>query len=125
MSLYIFLAMRYHYKQEYGPAKHGQIYRCDHPLYSVCTLYERDGRGLAVVQTAFDDVKKSLYFTRISTSLADDIYRNQHFEEYFLCHAREPVNGLYPTVNVRSIMWALRMWPLDKDKNIVDMIELT
>lgn len=78
-----------------------------------------------MVQTAFNDKEKTLYFTRISTSLANDIYNNPHFEEYFLCHAKEPVDGLYPTVNVRSIMWALRMWPLDKNKKIADMIDLT
>ena len=92
----------------------GTIYRCDHPVYNVCTLYYKDGVGLAVVQQRLS-IDKKTYWTAIDPWLVDDIYNAPKFGKYFEKHAKAPVNRLYPTVTVRQIMWALRMKPLKKE----------
>lgn len=48
--------------------------------------------------------------------LINDIYLNKRFPEYFDNHAALPQNDIYPTVTVRSIMYALHMKPLPKEK---------
>lgn len=37
-------------------------------------------------------------------------------KEYFDSKAKKCKNGLYPTVSIRQIMWALRMKPLKKER---------
>lgn len=109
--------MRYFYKQpDFYLAKYGEIYECDHPVYNTCTLYLMDNVGLAVIQQKFNKVDKSTYWTSIDRCLVDNIYVNAGFFDYFKKHADSPVDGLYPTVTVRQIMWALKMKPLKKQR---------
>lgn len=93
---------------------YGQPYQCDHPLYDVCTLYQAQQKGLAVIQQRFDQRTKHTYWHQIDESLVDDIYKQPGFSEYFMQHADYPVRGVYPTVTVRQIMHALKMRPLAK-----------
>lgn len=93
----------------------GNIYRCDHPIYNICTLYYKNGVGLAVIQQRINRDKQT-YWTGIDPCLVDDIYNAKKFEQYFNKHAKPAVNRLYPTVTVRQIMWALRMKPLKKEE---------
>lgn len=90
-------------------------YKCNHPLYNACTLYSLGPIGLAVVQQRFDPKSKMYRWTAIDADLADDIYKEKGFKAYFEKNAKKPVLGLYPTVAVRQIMWALRMKPLPKE----------
>lgn len=108
--------MKQHYQfSDSTPGATGEVYLCDHPLYSRCTLYKSDGIGLAVVQRCFNRWLKSMVWESIHPRLASDIYKNERFKEVFDTIAGPPdENGNYPTVNVRSLMWALRMPPLEK-----------
>ena len=87
-------------------------YVCDHPLYSRCTLYLSGDLGLAVVQKRFNPKAKIFFWSQIDQCLVDDIYGRDKFQAFFLEHAGRKINGLYPTVNVRKLMWALSMPPL-------------
>lgn len=107
--------MKYYYIPKNEPPKHGSIYICNHPLYDKCTLYLKNGLGLAVVQLRFDEGSKTYYWDRINHALANDIYDNPKFGLYFELHAGPDEKGVYPTVNVRSLMWDLRMKPLKKE----------
>lgn len=108
--------MRAHYeKPKTALAIHGQPYGCDHPLYNACTLYLIREKGLAVIQQRFDPHSKHTFWHQIDDYLIDDIYQQPGFKEYFNKNAGYAVNGLYPTVTVRQIMWALKMRPLRKE----------
>lgn len=107
--------MRYHYttNRTYD-CSYGRLYICDHPIYSRCTLYTVGNRGLAVIQQRMHN-KKS-WWCEIDKNLIDAIYLNEHFYEVFDIYAREKdVNGLYPTLTIRQLMWSLRMKPLPKE----------
>lgn len=95
---------------------HGKPYECDHPMYDTCTLYLIDGKGLAVVQQRFNSTRKIFWWSAIDNELVDDIYNQPEFKFYFNQHCGDKDSrGLYPTVTVRQIMWALRMKPLRKE----------
>ena len=107
---------RYQIKNKKRSNKYGIIYPCNHLLYNSCTLYLKDGKGIAVIQQRFNRFTKHTYWTEIDPWLVDEIYLNKNFNSYFLLRAKEPENKLYPTVTLRQIMWALRMKPLKKEK---------
>lgn len=97
-------------------SNYGKIYICNHPLYDRCTLYKINEKGLAVIQQRFDESTKSTYWTEIDGWLTDLLYLNNNFKEYFDSRSGECRDGLYPTVTVRQIMWALRMKPIPKER---------
>ena len=109
--------MRYYYQPKLqASSRFSTVYICNHAVYSRCTLYQFESRGLAVIQQRFDPHEKSTYWTEIDAGLADDIYRHPKFYQYFKSRAHEAMNGLYPTVTVRQIMWALKMKPLKREQ---------
>ena len=111
------LRMRYHYeKPAMSVAVFGEIYRCNHPVYAACTLFrmEEGDRGLAVIQQPFDEHTKHTWWGPLDPWLANDLYLHPAFREYFDRRAEYCSDGLYPTVSVRQIMWALKMKPLRK-----------
>ena len=109
--------MRYHYEEPEGLFKrYGDIYRCDHPVYSRCTLYLAGENGLAVIRQYFDPERKMTYWAELGRNLASEIFQNNRFESFFQKRAKPCKDGLYPTVTVRQIMWALRMKPLPKKR---------
>lgn len=100
----------------YG-ASYGIIYDTqNHPLYSKCTLYEVDNKGLCVVQERFNRELKMKYWAPIDIWLVDMIYEHPKFSKYFeeVADCKDE-NGLYPTRSVRQVMWALRMKPLKRE----------
>jgi hypothetical protein len=108
--------MKYHYQEptEYDGV-YGELYLCNHPVYSRCTLYLEGSRGLAVIQQRFDPIRKITWWTEIDSALRDELYLHPRFAEFFEMKASEAnPDGLYPTVTIRQIMWALRMKPLPK-----------
>lgn len=115
----LFIFMRYHdnaQPQEWTNY-YGSVYRCNHPVYRVCTLYKEHSKGLCVIQQRYNEKSKATYWSAIDPWLTDKIYLHDGFKEYFDSHAkRKNQNGEYPTVTVRQIMWALRMKPLKKER---------
>lgn len=109
--------MRYHYKK---PAiylsMYGTTYTCNHAVYSKCTLYQASDRGLAVIQQRYDEGTKQTWWGEVDPWLTDDLYLHSKFQEYFDERACTPIDGLYPTVTIRQIMWALKMKPLPKER---------
>ncbi len=109
--------MRYHYQeQDHNGERYGFVYVCNHPVYKRCTLYKVRGSGLAVIRQYFDPETKRTFWGELSRNLAADIFLNENFEEYFKKRAGSCKDGLFPTVTVRQIMWALRMKPLPKKR---------
>lgn len=109
--------MRYHHeKPDFYESRYGEVYTCDHSLYDRCTLYRINGKGLAVIQQRFDAAWKSTYWTEIDPWLNDEIYLHPGFKQFFDKRAGPGKDGLYPTVTVRQIMWALKMKPLKKER---------
>lgn len=95
---------------------YGEIYICDHPVYDRCTLFKIKNTGLAVIQQRFDEKTKSTYWTEIDPGLSDMLYLSPGFIEYYKKRAGRSVQGIYPTVTIRQIMWALRLKPLKKER---------
>lgn len=87
--------MKYHYQKPdlYLPM-YGIKYYCNHPLYNICTLYLINGKGLAVIQQRFDHKTKHTCWTDIDSWLANDIYLNPRFLEYFKEKAETPNNNV-------------------------------
>lgn len=109
--------MRYHYeKPAIYLSMYGITYECDHPVYSKCTLFEEDNRGLAVIQQRYDKKTKRTWWCEIDPWLTDSIYLNEGFKMLFDARAGDCVDGIYPTITIRQIMWALKMKPLPKER---------
>lgn len=109
--------MRYFYNEsDLVYCFYGQTYICDHPVYNQCTLYLIGKKGLAIIQQRYDPKTKCTWWSEIDKSLANDLYLHPKFKEYFDKYASECTNGLYFTVSVRQIMWALRMKPLKRER---------
>ena len=55
------------------------------------------------------------YWGVVDRELANDIYISEGFEEYFEKFSGCENRGIFPTVPVRKLMWALRMKPLPRE----------
>ena len=109
--------MRYFYeKPQYYKAKYSITYECDHPVYSKCTLYKINDRGLAVIQQRYDPGTKRTWWGEIDAWLVDDIYLHPKFKRFFEERSGVLQNGIYPTVSIRQIMWALKMKPIPRQR---------
>ena len=109
--------MRYHYeKPSIYVSMYGTTYNCDHPVYSKCTLFAEGDKGIAVIQQRYSKDSKCTWWEEIDPWLTDAIYLNQGFKALFDSRAAEPVNGIYPTLTIRQIMWALKMKPIPKER---------
>lgn len=107
--------MRYHYeKPAIYLSKYGDTYYCDHPVYSKCTLFKMDEKGLAVIQQRTNN--KMTWWDEIDPWLTDALYLHTRFKEFFDNRSGKCIDGLYPTVTIRQIMWALKMKPLPKQR---------
>ena len=107
--------MRYHYeKPEIYSTMYGKTYKCNHPVYDTCTLYLIGNRGLAVIQQRQEN--KRTWWTHIDPWLTDSLYLHPKFKEFFDNRSGEPENGLYPTVTIRQIMWALKIKPIPRER---------
>lgn len=109
--------MRYHYeKPELYLSAYGDTYKCDHPVYSECTLFTIGNKGLAVIQQRFDKDNKATWWGEIDSWLTDDLYLHPKFKAFFDDRSGECTDGLYPTVTIRQIMWALKMKPIPRER---------
>lgn len=109
--------MRYHYKKpSIYLSTYGELYECNHPIYDRCTLFKMDTKGLAIIQQRHDSVDKITWWSEIDPWLTDTLYLHPKFKEYFDSRSNEPINGLYPTVTIRQIMWALKLKPIPRER---------
>lgn len=109
--------MRYHYvKPHIYLSKYGMTYSCDHPIYNKCTLFKIGDKGLAVIQQRYSKKFKHTWWGELDPWLTDDIYVHPRFKSYFDKHAKKSTDGLYPTVTIRQIMWALKMKPIKRER---------
>lgn len=95
---------------------YGQTYICDHPVYSKCTLYQIEDKGLAVIQQRYDPDTKRTWWGEVDPWLTDELYLHDRFREFFDKRAGKLSNGLYPTVSIRQLMWALKMKPIKRER---------
>lgn len=109
--------MRYHYeKPSIYLSMYGSTHTCDHPVYSRCTLYTDGDVGIAVIQQRYNAKTKQTWWGEIDPWLTDDIYLHKNFAELFEKRARIGTNGIYPTITIRQLMWALKMKPMPKER---------
>lgn len=109
--------MRYHYeKPEIYLSMYGALYICNHPVYDRCTLFQSEEKGLAVIQQRYSPATKSTFWTEVDAWLTDALYLHPRFRELFDKRAGACEAGIYPTVTIRQIMWALKMKPLPKER---------
>lgn len=109
--------MRYHYeKPVLYSSRYGNTYTCDHPVYDICTLYQIDNRGLAVIQQRYNPDTKQTWWSEIDPWLTDLLYLHPKFKEFFDNRSGVVTNGLYPTVTIRQIMWAFKLKPIPRER---------
>lgn len=109
--------MRYHYeKPAMYVSMYGTTYSCDHPVYDKCTLFKIENKGLSVIQQRFNRETKTTWWGEIDPWLTDILYLHPKFKEFFDERAGECTDGLYPTVTIRQIMWALKLKPVQKER---------
>lgn len=109
--------MRYHYKKpEIYTSIYGERYICKHPVYDSCTLFRIKDNGLAVIQQRFDRETKSSWWSELDPWLTDALYLHPRFKRFFDDRSGTCTDGLYPTVTVRQMMWALKMKPLPRER---------
>lgn len=109
--------MRYHYKKpEYYRARYGKTYSQPSPVYNKCTLYTVGDKGLCVIQQRYDPDTKHTWWGEIDPWLVDELYLHPGFISYFEERSYKPSDGIYPTVTIRQIMWALKMKPIKRER---------
>lgn len=109
--------MRYHYeKPSIYSSIYGSTYTCDHPVYDACTLFKIDDKGLAIIQQRYDSATKATWWSEIDPWLNDILYLHPKFKAFFDDRSGEATDGLYPTVTIRQIMWALKLKPLSRER---------
>ena len=95
---------------------YGDTYECNHPVYNKCTLFKIGDKGLAVIQQRFDPDSKQTWWGELDPWLTDPLYLHPNFMKFFEDRASEGADGLYPTVTIRQIMWALKMKPVPRER---------
>lgn len=109
--------MRYHYeKPAIYSSMYGETYECDHPVYDRCTLFKIGNRGLAVIQQRYDADTKTTWWQEIDPWLNDLLYLHTNFKKFFDDRSGESNSGIYPTVTIRQIMWALKLKPIPREQ---------
>lgn len=117
--------MRYYTTKPKGAlATRRYLYECNHPLYSQCTLIKKGELGLAIIQNRYNRKLKIFWYGPIESWLADEVQRQDGFDAYFAKNAAKGTDGLYPTVEIRRLMWALKMKPLRKDWHDSQLLQL-
>lgn len=106
----------YHIKPDFYSKMYGETYHCDHPVYDICTLFKIENKGLAVIQQRFNPDNKTTWWGEIDPWLSDMLYLHPKFKGYFYDRADESIDGLYPTVTIRQIMWALKIKPVKRER---------
>ena len=82
-------------------------YAIDSPVCNRCTMFIDGLDGLGIIQQRYNAEYKYTWWGPIDRDIADDIFLHGDFPEYFKEHAGE-------IVEVRKVMWALRMPKIPK-----------
>ena len=107
--------MKYFYEKPlYYASMYGETYECGHPVYSKSTLFKIENKGLAVIQQQYESTTKHTWWSEVEPWLTDRLYLHPNFRNVFSQHSGECKDGLYPTITVRQLMWAMRMKPLKR-----------
>lgn len=69
-----------------------------------------------MIQQRYDQTTKHTWWTEIDAWLANDLYLHPKFKDFFDKRAGTCTDGLYPTVTVRQIMWALKLKPMARER---------
>ena len=104
--------------------QYGTTYYCEHPVYCSCTLFRIGNRGLVVIQQCYEPDTKHTYWTEIDSWLTGELYLHPKFKSYFDKRADVCKEGLYPTVTIRQIMWALKLKPRERWETCFDRREI-
>lgn len=110
--------MKGHYqvKSKDRRPKYSKTVKCDHPLFSAYTVFREGKKGLGVIQQKFNPAYRFSWWGPIDMALANDIFESENFSGVFNRLAKEPDEaGIYPTIEVRKLMYALGMKPLKKE----------
>lgn len=93
------------------------VYVKSHRLYySVSTLFTDGAKGISVIQQRWNPETKCTWWGPINPRIADDILDSPRLASYFAEHATEPdADGLYFTITLRKLMWALGMRAMRKE----------
>lgn len=109
--------MRYHYqKPDIYLAKYGFTYVCDHPVYTKSTLYLIYDKGLSVIQQRYDKESKHTWWSDLDPWIIDDLYLHPNFKAFFDDRSGTCTDGIYPTITLRQLMWALKMKPIKRER---------
>lgn len=95
---------------------YGKTHICNHPVYDSCTLYQIGKTGLAVIQQRYNSDNKTTYWNEIDPWLTDALYLHPGFLAFFKERSGPCTDGLYPTVTIRQIMWALKFKPIPRER---------
>ena len=60
-------------------------------------------------------IQKTTWWSEIDPWLIDSLYLHENFLKFFEERSGESDNGLYPTVTLRQIMWAMKMKPIKRE----------
>ena len=87
--------MRYHSmkKPDICSSMYGELYICNHPVYSRCTLFKIRDKGLAVISKDLIQRPKTCW-TEVDALLVDQLYLNPKFKDY-LINGLEHVKMVY------------------------------
>ena len=109
--------MRYHYeKPELYIPIYGETYKCNHPVYSKCTLFKIEDRGLSIIQQRYNPDNKSTWWSELDPWLPNVLFLNKGFKSFYDLRSGTCKDGLYPTVTIRQIMWALKIKPIKRER---------
>lgn len=113
--------MKYHFEcdryfsfSQAPTSLYGEVYRCDHPVYNACTLYKIGDKGLAVIQQRYDPESKMTWWGPIDRCYRNPLYLSDKFKGVFDDRANICKDGIYPTMTLRQLMWALRLKPIKR-----------
>lgn len=69
-----------------------------------------------MIQQRFDVDTKQTWWSEIDPWLTDSLYLHPNFKTLFNDRSGEGTDGVYPTITIRQLMWALKMKPLPKER---------
>ena len=69
-----------------------------------------------MIQQRYDLETKKTWWSEMGPWLTDQLYLYQKFKVFFDDRSGGGTDGVYPTVTIRQIMWALKMKPIPKER---------
>ena len=69
-----------------------------------------------MIQQRYDLKTKKAWWTEIDLWLTDQLYLHPKFKAFFDDRSGPATDGLYPTVTIRQMMWALKIKPISRKR---------